>query len=118
MGKVLRLVLGSLILLTIAVEPDRAAEQQFSCKGNIVQGEPNPDMRARPIDLNVTLSDENKLSVKTGDGKLPAPRITSNNKIQLKFEADEFVGEYFHYTGELFLIYPSGDLARLTCSRT
>jgi hypothetical protein len=56
--------------------------------------------------------------MKTGDGKLLAPRITSNNKIQLKFETKEFVGEYFHYTGDLFLIYPSGRLARLSCSRT
>jgi len=53
-----------------------------------------------------------------GDGKLLAPRITSNNKTQLKFETKEFVGEYFHYTGDLFLIYPSGRLARLSCSRT
>jgi hypothetical protein len=56
--------------------------------------------------------------MKTGDGKLLAPRITSNNKTQLKFETKEFVGEYFHYTGDLFLIYPSGRLARLSCSRT
>ena|SRR3974377_880739 len=120
MGQVVRLVLGSLILLAITVEPGQAADQQFSCKGNIIHGEtnPNPLDQPKPIDLNVTLSDENKLSIKTGDGKLLAPRITSNNKIQLKFETEEFVGEYFHYTGDLFLIYPSGDLARLTCLRT
>jgi hypothetical protein len=118
MGPVLRLVLGSLILLAITVEPGRAAEQQFSCKGGIIHGDPNPLDQPQPIDLNVTLGDDNKLSIKTSDGKLLAPRITSNNKIQLKFETEEFVGEYFHYTGDLFLIYPSGELARLTCSRT
>jgi len=120
MGQVLRLVLGSLMLLTITVEPGRAAEQQFSCKGEIVQGETNPNPLNPPklIDLNITLGDENKLSIKTGDGKLLAPRITSNNKLQLRFETEGFVGEYFHYTGQLFLIYPSGELARLTCSRT
>ena len=64
-----------------------------------------------------TLGDKNKLSVKTGDGKMLAPRITTNNKIQLKFATQEFVGEYFHYTGDLFLIYSSGKLARLNCSR-
>jgi hypothetical protein len=47
-----------------------------------------------------------------------APRITSNNAIQLKFATKEFVGEYFHYTGDLFLIYNSGPLARLNCPRT
>ena len=120
MGQVLRLVLGSLVLLTITVEPGRATDQQFSCKGNIIQGEtdPNPLDLPKPIDLNVTLSDQNNLSIKTGDGKLLSPRITSDNKLQLRFETDEFVGEYFHYTGQLFLIYPnSGLLARLTCSR-
>ena len=30
----------------------------------------------------------------------------------------EFAGEYFHDTGDLFLIYNSGPLARLTCART
>jgi hypothetical protein len=120
MGQVLRLVLGNLILLAITVEPGRAAEQQFSCKGGITHGEPSPNPldQPKPIDLNVTLGDENKLSIKTGDGKLLTPRITSNNQIQLKFETEAFVGEYFHYTGDLFLIYPSGELARLTCSRT
>ena len=117
MGQILRLVLGSLILLTITGEPGRAADQQFSCKGDVVQGEtnPNPLDQPKPIDLNVTLGDENKLSIKTGDGKLLTPRITSDNKIQLKFETKDFVGEYFHYTGDLFLMYHSGPLARLTC---
>jgi len=115
MGQVLRLVPGSLIiLLAITAEPGRAAEQQFSCNGDIIHDQTKP----KPIDLNVTLGDGNNLSIKTGDGKLLAPRITSNNKLQLKFEAEGFVGEYFHYTGQLFLIYPSGELARLTCSRT
>jgi hypothetical protein len=121
MGQVHRLVLGSLILLTITVGPGRAADQQFSCKGDIVQGEtnPNPLDQPKPIDLNVTLGDDNKLSLKTGDGKLLTPRITSDNKLQLRFETDEFVGEYFHYTGQLFLMYRnSGLLARLTCSRS
>jgi hypothetical protein len=119
MGQVRRLVLGSLILLAITVEPSRAADQQFSCKGDIIHdANPNPLNPSKPIDLNITLGDENKLSIKTGDGKLFAPSIISNNDIQLRFEAEGFVGEYFHYTGQLFLIYPSGELARLTCSRT
>ena len=114
MGQVVRLVLGSLILLAITVEPGQAADQQFSCKGNIIHGEtnPNPLNPSKPIDLNLTLGDENKLSIKTGDGKLLAPRVTSDNKVQLKFETEDFVREYFHYTGDLFLIYHSGELAR------
>jgi hypothetical protein len=110
------LAAGCLILLTMMVEPGGATEQQFSCKGQVIQ-EMTTAAQPKPIDLNVTLGDKNKLSMTTGDGKVLAPRITSNNKIQLKFVTKEFVGEYFHYTGDLFLIYNSGPLARLTCAR-
>jgi hypothetical protein len=44
-------------------------------------------------------------------------QVESNDKIQLTFKADEFVGEYFHYTGDLFLIDRSGNLARMACQR-
>lgn len=113
-----RLAVCSLIFLTTAAETGGAAEQQFSCKGQVIQGETSSPVQSKPIDLNVTLGDKNKLSMKTGEGKMLAPRITGNNKVQLKFATKEFVGEYFHYTGDLFLIYPSGQLARLNCSRT
>ena len=112
------LAVCSLILLIIAVKTGSAAEQQFSCKGQVIDEGTNPVVQSNPIDLHVTLGDKNKLSITTGDGKVLAPRITSNNKIQLKFATKEFVGEYFHYTGDLFLIYKSGPLARLICSRT
>ena len=112
------LTLGSLILLTIMAGTGSAAEQQLSCKGQVIREGADPTAQPKPIDLSMTLGDKNKLSIKPGDGKMLTPRITSNNKIQLKFETKEFVGEYFHYTGDLFLIYPSGELARLNCSRT
>jgi hypothetical protein len=111
------LAVSGLILLTTMVGPCAAAEQKFSCNGQVIQQMPDPAVQPKPIDLNVTLGDNKKLSMTTGDGKTLAPRITSNNKIQLKFETKDFVGEYFHYTGDLFLIYKSGPLARLTCSR-
>jgi len=112
-----QLVLGP-VLLTMMVGPGWAAEQQFSCKGQLIDEGTKLTDQSNPIDLNLRVGDKNNLSMKTGDGKLLAPRITSNNKTQLKFETKEFVGEYFHYTGDLFLIYPSGRLARLSCSRT
>ena len=52
----------------------------------------------------------------SGSKRLNA-HVISNNKLQLKFETKQFVGEFFHYTSDLFLIYRSGQLARLTCSR-
>ena len=51
-----------------------------------------------------------------GSRKLVA-KVESDDKIQLAFKTDEFVGEYFHYTGDLFLIDRSGNLARMACQR-
>ena len=111
------LAIASLILLATMVGPCASAEQQFSCRGQLIRGE-SPDAQPKPIDLNVTLAEGNKLSMKTGEGTILSPRKISDNKIQLKFATKEFVGEYFHYTGDLFLIYPSGQLARLNCLRS
>ena len=56
----------------------------------------------------MTLIDKSRLSIKAEDGQVVVPRITSNNKIQLRFATKDYVGEYFHYTGDLMLIYTSG----------
>ena len=78
----------------------------------------NATASTSPIDLNVSLGSNRKMSLKIGDGKSLAANVTSNNKLQLKFKTGQFVGEYFHYSGDLFLIYNSGQLARLTCVRS
>jgi len=93
-----------------------AAEQQFSCKGQVIQEMPKPAGQSpSPIDLKVSLGSDRKLSLKIGDGKPLVANVTSNNKLQLRFRTNQFVGEYFHYSGDLFLMYNSGQLARLTC---
>ena len=108
-------IAASCLFLLTLVGSSIAAEQQFSCKGQVVQEMVNPAVPPKPIDLSVSLGDKQKMSIKTGDDKTLSPKITSNNKIQLKFATKEFTGEYFHYTGDLFLIYNSGQLARLSC---
>jgi hypothetical protein len=118
MMQTIGLAVGGLILLTSMIGSAGAAEQQFACNGQVVQGMPGAAFQPKPIDLKVTLGEKNRLSIATGDGKTLAPRVTSNNKIQLKFATKDFVGEYFHYTGDLFLIYRSGELARLSCSHS
>jgi hypothetical protein len=50
-------------------------------------------------------------------GRPANARLVSNNKIQLKFRTKDFEGEYFHYTGDLFFIYKSGHLMKLTCQK-
>ena len=58
-----------------------------------------------------------KVSIDLGKGAVNA-LVLSNNRIQLKFRTKDFVGEYFYYDRDLFLIYRSGHLARLTCKPT
>lgn len=107
------LAVGGLLLLTTFSGAVIAAEQQFSCKGQMI--EPS-GQSTDPINLNLNLGSDGKATIEmAGDKKLNA-HVTSDNKIQLKYKTKQFVGEFFHYTGDLFLIYKSGKLARLTCS--
>jgi len=113
-----RLAVGFIFLVTF-VEICGAAEQQFSCKGQVIQEMPKPSGQPpSPIDLNVSIGSNRKMSLKIGDGKPLAANVTSDNKLQLKFKSGQFVGEYFYYSGDLFLIYNSGQLARLNCTRS
>ncbi len=58
-----------------------------------------------------------KITLDLGQGTM-STRVVSDNQIQLKFRTKDFEGEYFHYTGDLFFIYKSGHLMRLTCQNT
>lgn len=108
------LAAGGFFLLTTFSGVVSAAEQQLSCKGQMIK--PSGEQSV-PIDLNLNLSDPGKATIQIGDSKKLNARVTSDNKIQLKFQTQQYVGEFFHYTGDLFLIYKSGELARLACSR-
>jgi hypothetical protein len=76
-------------------------------------------VKSSPTTLAATFSTANKatkLSIDLGKGGSFSPLVLSNNPLQLKFRAKDFTGEYFHYSGDMFLIYKSGHLARLTCA--
>src|ERR1700730_7568965 len=64
--------------------------------------------------VRVPLGPAQKLTLDLGQGAVNARKV-SDNKIQLKFRTKDFEGEYFHYTGDLFLIYKSGHLMKLMC---
>jgi hypothetical protein len=98
-------------LLLLALTPSTFAAQQatYSCEGSLF--EPNGSSHS----FNATLTMGSSSSIDIGKGPARVAPI-SNNKIQFKFAAKGFTGEYFHYTHDLFLIYKSGHLARLTCS--
>jgi len=86
--------------------------RQFSCTGSMI--EPT-SLAPSPRNVKLTLGSAQNVGIDLGQGSSNA-RVLSNNRIQLKFRTKDFVGEFFHYTGDLFLIYNSGHLARLTCS--
>jgi hypothetical protein len=48
-----------------------------------------------------------------GADKPTEASIDSNNLIQLKFSADGLTGEYFNFSGDLFLIHKDGKFTRL-----
>ncbi len=50
-----------------------------------------------------------------GSEKPVKARTIASNAIQLKFATGKFTGEYFNFTGDLFLIHKDGRLTRLTC---
>ena len=77
--------------------------------------EPSGQPKA-PIDLALTVAGHGKATIDMDGSKKLDARVTSDNKIQTKHQTKQFVAEFFHYTGDLFLIYKSGTLARLTCS--
>jgi hypothetical protein len=104
----------SLMILSSLVAMIASAAAQpvtFTCSGSLLE----PTGFA-PSPTSATLALGPPVSIDTGNGPQRAS-IVSNNKLQLKFRTKDFTGEYFHYTGDLFLIYRSGHLARLTCRR-
>jgi hypothetical protein len=88
---------------------------KMSCTGDMI--EPG-GLAKSPTTLTAIFSPANKatkVSVDLGKGSV-SPLVLSNNALQLRFRTKDFTGEYFHYSGDMFLIYRSGHLARLTCT--
>jgi hypothetical protein len=111
----LRTLLTGVALIFMFSAAHAADTLQFTCNGDMI--EPAGLSRA-PKSLTVVFSPADKVSkvsVNFGQGAVNAP-VTSNNIIQLKFQTKDFVGEYFYYDRDMFLIYKSGHLARLTCT--
>jgi hypothetical protein len=102
------------VLTLLSAMSGHAAEAQskFSCSGSIIEP---ASLTSSPMNVQLTLITPKKVVLNLGQGDGDA-RIVSDNKIQLKFQTKDFTGEFFHYTNDLFLIYKSGHLARLTCN--
>jgi hypothetical protein len=87
--------------------------RQLTCSGMMI--EPSA-MSQSPETVILTLGPAQKVALERGQGVVNARKV-SDNKIQLKFRTKDFEGEYFHYTGDLFFIYKSGHLMKLTCQK-
>src|SRR5215472_8166722 len=87
--------------------------RQLTCSGMMI--EPSA-MSEPPETVILTLGPAQKVTLGLGQGVVNARKV-SDNKIQLKFRTKDFEGEYFHYTGDLFFIYKSGHLMKLTCQK-
>jgi hypothetical protein len=72
---------------------------QLSCSARPIEP---AGLDTSPLTLKLTVS-SGTVQMDVGSRKLVA-KVESDDKIQLAFKTDEFVGEYFHYTGDLFLI--------------
>jgi hypothetical protein len=70
---------------------------------------------AIPHDGKTNLVSARKITLNPGHGDI-GNTVTSDDQITLRFRAKDFIGEFFHYTDDLFLIYHSGHLAKLTCT--
>ena len=106
------LLAGTAQLFMLGAASAAGGSLQFVCSGDMI--EPAGLARA-PISLGVVFSPADqvsKVSVNFGQKTVNAP-VISNNQIQLKFRTKDFVGEYFYYNRDMFLIYKSGHLARL-----
>jgi len=81
----------------------------------------NDDRAKRDVSIARDRDIDPRASAKSHVGPWPRrgerSRKVSDNKIQLKFRTKDFEGEYFHYTGDLFFIYKSGHLMKLTCQK-
>ena len=104
-------IVASLIIAFSSIAAFAEEARQLTCSGTMI--EPSA-MSTSPETVVLTLGPAQKLTLDLGQGAVNACKV-SDNKIQLKFRTKDFEGEYFHYTGDLFLIYKSGHLMKLMC---
>jgi hypothetical protein len=108
-----KLAAAGIVVVLTTVSGSASAARQYACNGEkiVPTGEPTP-----PITANLRLGPPLTVIV---DGKKLDARILRHNRVQLRFDTSEFVGEFFYYTAELILIYDKlGHLAKLPCSES
>jgi hypothetical protein len=97
-------------LLLLTIGSVSAQSTTLSCEGFL-----HESAGAKGAPMSATLTLGSPPSINVGNVALRTSPV-SNNNIQLKFATEDFTGEYFYHTHDLFLIYKTGRLARLSCS--
>jgi hypothetical protein len=105
-------IFAMILAISIAAENAQAQTQQLSCTG--VKIEP-PTLAQSPVTLKLTPISSRKVTINLDNRDINSP-VISDNRIALRFRTKDFVGELFRYTNDLFLVYHSGHLAKLTCT--
>ena len=99
-----------IVTCAIAEPPDL----DVVCSGNYYRrtGDPFPTTEA----VSFKREDKKLITISfPGAHKPTKANIISSNSIQLKFSADSMTGEYFNFTGDLFLIHKDRRLMKLVC---
>ena len=99
-----------LALLPFAISSAFAEPAPLNCEGSLI--EPAGSTRSS---MSATLTLGSPPSINIGNSAIETSFV-GDNKIQFKFAAEDFTGEYFHYTHHLFLIYKDRQFAHMTCS--
>ncbi|HEY8007182.1 MAG TPA: hypothetical protein VIE66_10405 [Methylocella sp.] len=112
-GRALAAMLAYGVLNPSAYVAAQGANLDLVCSGNSYKKDgpfPTPE--------TFTLKMDGKKPVFIGGPGSEKPvkaRTIASNEIQLKFATGKFTGEYYNFTGDLFLIHKDGRLTRLMC---
>jgi hypothetical protein len=89
-----------------------AKPASFACTG--VKIEP-VSMKQSPMTVKLGLVGPRKITLNLDNSDIKST-VTNDDPITLHFRSRDFTGEFFHYTNDLYLIYHSGHLAKLSCT--
>ena len=107
---VITLLAALLPLAVSTLQPASEIPISLTCSGSLIEPQ---GLDPTPMTILLTLG--SKITIET-KGTHSNARLLSSNAVQTQFVTKTFTGEYFHYSGDLFLIFRTGHLARLLCA--
>jgi hypothetical protein len=112
MGRGFQIAFFAIVLCSAVGGQAYSASNQFSCSGDDIEP---VGLAKSPITAQLSFVSPKGILFDLGKGNIKA-NITDDNKITLRFHTQDFDGEFFKYTNDLFLIYHSGHLGKLLCT--